>query len=231
MTLSLLCAGAAKGLVAALEPAFTAATGAAITGTFGAVGALHEKLLTGAPCDVVVLTSALIATLEREGHVVPDSASPLGLVRTGVAVRADERAPDIHDAATLRATLAGATRLYFPDPERATAGIHFVDVLRRLGIHEQVAGRCLTFPNGATAMRALAASRQRGELGCTQVTEINDTPGVALVGALPAGFELATMYVAAVCTRSRDGAKARQLVQLLAGAEVRALRLRVGFEP
>ena len=80
-------------------------------------------------------------------------------------------------------------------------------------------------------MRALAASRQRGELGCTQVTEILYTPGVALVGALPAGFDLATVYVAAVCTRARDGVNARRLVQLLAGAEARALRLRGGFEP
>jgi molybdate transport system substrate-binding protein len=230
MMLSLLCAGAAKGLVAALEPAFTAASGVAIDGTFGAVGALHEKLLAGAPCDVMVLTSALIATLERDGHVVPDTASSLGLVRTGIAVRAAESAPDIHDAASLRCALANATRLYFPDPERATAGIHFVEVLRRLGIHDEVAGRCVTFPNGATAMRALADSRQRGEIGCTQVTEINYTPGVALVGALPEGFDLATAYVAAVCTRARDGANARRFVHRLTGAESRELRLRGGFE-
>src|SRR5258708_27206666 len=224
MTLSLLCAGAARGLVAALEPAFTAANGVAIDGTFGAVGALHEELLAGAPCDVVVLTSALIATLERDGHVVPDSASSLGLVRTGIAVRAAESAPDIHDAASLRGALRNATRLYFPDPERATAGIHFVAVLRRLGIHGHVAGRCVTFPNGATAMRALADSRQRGELGCTQVTEINYTPGVALAGALPAGFDLATAYVAPGCTRGPDDPNPRRFVQRLTAPESPGLR-------
>ena len=57
-SIALLCAGAAKGLALALEPAFTAATGAGVDASFGAVGALVEKLDADAPCDVIVLTSA-----------------------------------------------------------------------------------------------------------------------------------------------------------------------------
>ena len=230
MTLALLCAGAAKGLVAALESAFAAETGETIDGTFGAVGALREKLVAGEPCDVVVLTAPLIDTLEKDGRVVPGSAAPLGTVRTGIAVRAGEPLPDIHDAAALRATLAGASQLLFPDPQRATAGIHFVDVLRRLGIHDDVAGRCATFPNGATAMRALAEMREHGAIGCTQVTEINYTPGVALAGPLPPGFDLATVYTAAVCAGARDRVVAQRFVQMLSGAKARDVRARGGFE-
>jgi len=230
MTLALLCAGAAKGLVAALESAFAAETGETIDGTFGAVGALREKIVAGEPCDVVVLTAPLIDTLEKGGRVVPGSAAPLGTVRTGIAVRAGEPLPDIHDAAALRATLAGASQLLFPDPQRATAGIHFVDVLRRLGIHDDVAGRCATFPNGATAMRALAEMREHGAIGCTQVTEINYTPGVALAGPLPPGFDLATVYTAAVCAGARDRVVAQRFVQMLSGAKARDVRARGGFE-
>ena len=230
MTLALLCAGAAKGLVAALESAFADETGEGIDGTFGAVGALREKLVAGEPCDVVVLTAPLIDTLEKDGRVVPGSAAPLGTVRTGIAVRAGEPLPDIHDAAALRATLAGASQLLFPDPQRATAGIHFVDVLRRLGIHDDVAKRCATFPNGATAMRALAEMREHGAIGCTQVTEINYTPGVALAGPLPPGFDLATVYTAAVCAGARDRVVAQRFVQMLAGAKARDVRARGGFE-
>ena len=230
MTLALLCAGAAKGLVAALESAFADETGEGIDGTFGAVGALREKLVAGEPCDVVVLTAPLIDTLEKDGRVVPGSAAPLGTVRTGIAGRAGEPLPDIHDAAALRATLAGASQLLFPDPQRATAGIHFVDVLRRLGIHDDVAGRCATFPNGATAMRALAEMREHGAIGCTQVTEINYTPGVALAGPLPPGFDLATVYTAAVCAGARDRVVAQRFVQMLSGAKARDVRARGGFE-
>ena len=74
--LALLCAGAAKGLVAAVGPAFTAETGIAIDGTYGAVGALVEKLKGGARCDAIVLTAALIVCLEKEGAVVPGTTEP-----------------------------------------------------------------------------------------------------------------------------------------------------------
>jgi hypothetical protein len=39
-------------------------------------------------------------------------------------------------------------------------------------------------------MDALAQSRGDGLIGCTQITEINATPGVTLAGTLPAPYEL-----------------------------------------
>jgi hypothetical protein len=68
-----------------------------------------------------------------------------------------------------------------------------------------VGPRCRTFPNGATAMRELAAAGTPRSIGCTQVTEIRYTEGVDLVGALPPPFELATVYTAASRRRSRAG--------------------------
>ena len=53
-------------------------------------------------------------------------------------------------------------------------------------------------PGDATAMKELALHPGTGAMGCTQITEINYTPGVALVGPLPDAFELATVYTAAV---------------------------------
>ena len=50
--------------------------------------------------------------------------------------------------------------MYLPDPERSTAGVHFVKVLRDLGIHDAVAARLRAFPNGAMAMRELGQLRE-----------------------------------------------------------------------
>lgn len=228
--LQVLSGGAAQGLVGSVEEEFRAATGARVLGTFGAVGAMRERLLAGAPCDVLILTAALVAELETSGQAVPGASVPLGRVRTGVAVRAGESAPAIGDGTALRATLLAANAIYFPDPRLATAGIHFVDVLRRLGIHDAVAPRLRAFPNGATAMRELASADGRGAIGCTQITEIRYTPGVILVGPLPPGFELATVYTAAVATGAREPELARRLVALLSGPSARLLRASAGFE-
>ncbi|MGY4171678.1 hypothetical protein ACVIHH_003717 [Bradyrhizobium sp. USDA 4518] len=62
-TLNILSGGAAQGLVRSLAPAFEAETGLSIAGDFGAVGAMADKLRTGAATDIVILTAALIAKL------------------------------------------------------------------------------------------------------------------------------------------------------------------------
>lgn len=229
-TVNLLCAGALKGLVQALQPRLAAEQGLTIEGRFGAVGAMREALLAGAACDVLIVTQAMVAALVAEGRLVADSVRPLGVVKTGVCVRSGTPAPDISTPDQLRAALLGASALYFPDPARATAGIHFERVLRELGILDAVGARLRTAPNGAVAMRALGDSAEAGLIGCTQITEICYTDGVTLIGALPPPFELATVYSAAISTSAASPAQAAALIEGLAGPDSKALRAAGGFE-
>jgi molybdate transport system substrate-binding protein len=227
--LRLLSGGAAQGLVAALRPAFEADTGWRIDGTFGAVGAMRARLVDGAPADVMILTRALIAELARDGRVMANSAADIGAVETAIAVRQGDAAPTIADAGSLRATLLAAGSIHFPDPQQATAGIHFAEVLRRLGIWDALTDRLRPAPNGAAAMRALAAAREARPIGCTQATEIRAAPGVALVAPLPEGCALATTYTAAVTTTSEAPDAAARLIALLAGDSGRDARKSAGF--
>ena len=225
MRLDVISAGAAHSLVAALA----SENAIEITGSFGAVGAMREKFLSGEPCDLLILTKAQIGALAMERRVASDSAADLGVVRTAIAVRAGEESPDVSSDTALRAAVLAADALYFPDPGKATAGIHFVKVLDALGIRAAVQARWRTFPNGATAMRALAQSQGRA-LGCTQATEIIATPGISLVAHLPPAFELATVYTAAVSASARDAKTAREFISCLVGAPALASRRRAGFE-
>ena len=241
--LSLLCAGAAKGLVLALQAPFFAATGARIDARFGAVGAMKDALLSSdtratsvnrasphAPCDVFLATQNMVDALCVSGHLNASQRNDLGRVRTGIAVTRGELVPDVSHPAALKAALLAASQIYFPDPERATAGIHFAKVVRELGIYDDISARFKTYPNGATAMAAMALADEHNAIGCTQVTEINYTEGVTLVAVLPAEFELATVYTAAVCTGSLQSGLAAQWVAWLGGAESAALRVAGGFE-
>ena len=224
-----LSGGAAKGIVVALQPTFTAATGAVVAGVFGAVGAMRDRLLAGDPCDVAILTTALIDQLVTDGHVVAGTQRDLGRVPTGIAVRDGDPRPDVSDGAALAAALLAAPAIYLPDPERATAGIHFMRVIERLGIRDDVGPALRPHPNGAVAMAHLASEGVAGAIGCTQVTEILYTAGVRLVAPLPAGFGLATVYTAAVGGRCADPALAGRLVELLAGSASIAIRGQGGF--
>lgn len=228
-TLNILSGGAAHGLVKSLTPAFTAATGFEIAGEFGAVGMMADKLRKGVPTDIVILTSVLLSTLAEEQLVVANSIADVGLVETALAVRDGDPKVVARDEASLREVLLASDAIFVPDTKASTAGIHVARVLAKLGIADDVAARLKVFPNGATAMREMAASSARRPIGCTQSTEIISTGGVTLSGALPPGYELATMYTAGVTTQAAHSLQASVLIGLLVGAGQREQREQAGF--
>jgi len=225
-----LSAGACKGLLQALAEQFAAETGADLDAQFGAVGAMRAELESGVPCDVVILTAAMIAELAEEGVVLGESIVPLGSVPTGIAVRDGDDPPAVDSEAALKQALLAASALYVPDTSRSTAGLHVAHMLRELGIAEAVSARLFEYPNGAAAMRALAESDDAGAIGCTQVTEIKYTQGVRLVAPLPAAFALSTVYAMAVCREAPEPELARALSDLLTSRVAEDLRRDGGFE-
>ena len=228
-SLNILSGGAAQGLVGSLSAAFKAQTGLDIAGEFGAVGAMAEKLRGDTPADMVILTSALVAKLAEEKLVVAASMADVGLVETALAVRTGDTQVEVKNAAGLRDALLAADAIFVPDTKASTAGIHVAKVLDQLGIADVVAARLRIFPNGATAMRELAATQARRPIGCTQSTEIISTKGVTLSGSLPPGCELATMYTAGITTVAVRARQARDLIDLLAGTGQHEQRKRAGF--
>lgn len=226
-SLRILSAGAALGVVNALAASFRDETGCTLESTFGAVGAIAEKLHAGEAADLIILTRPMIDKLAREGRIRADSVADIGAVPTGVAVRDADSSPDVSSAESLGAALLAAQGIYFPDPLKATAGIHFSGVIDKLGIRARVADRLRTWPNGATAMRELAQARGERLIGVTQVTEIKYTDGVRLVGLLPKAFELSTMYSIGAVTGAPI--EAMRFVEKITDSESRDLRSRAGF--
>lgn len=228
-TVTILSGGAAQGLVRGLTEPFKAQTGLSIDGEFGAVGIMADKLRAGTPADLVILTQALLAKLAEEKLVVPASIADVGRVETALAVRSRDPKVTVKTEADLRDVLRSADAIYVPDTKASTAGQHVAKVLDQLGIAYEVASRLKIFPNGATAMRELAASTAQKPIGCTQATEIIATAGIALSGSLPPGCELVTMYTAGVTARAVHPKEAVALIALLTGADHKELRQRVGF--
>ena len=227
--LNILSGGAAHGLVASLTPTFKAQTGFDITGDFGAVGAMADKLRNGVATDIIILTQALVGKLADEKLVIPSSITDVGLVETALAVRSGDPKVTVSNAEDLCAAFLAADAIFVPDIKASTAGIHVAKVLAQLGIAAAVARRLRIYPNGATAMRELAASNAKRPIGCTQSTEIIATTGVELSGSLPKGCELATMYTAGVTASAAHAGEAHALIHLLTSPEAREARARAGI--
>lgn len=225
---AVLSAGAAESLVRSLAERLRADLGVETSSTFGAVGAMKQRFLAGDACDVLITSAKVMSELVQAGHV-RDRARDLGWVDTGVAVLDGVNVPDVSTSDAVGTVLRAASRIYFPDPDRATAGIHFASVLVKLGLDVHDVDVMKTFPNGRTAMRALAQEEALVAVGCTQVTEILQTDGVTYAGPLPEPYELATLYQCAVVDRATNPLKARDVVDLLTGVATVSRRESLGF--
>ncbi|MBO1113208.1 molybdate ABC transporter substrate-binding protein [Bordetella petrii] len=228
MKLSILSGGAALGLVDAVRARFESEAGCPIEGEFGAVGAMKEKLLAGTECDIVILSRKLVDGLADAGQVQPGSARDLGVVSTGVGVKAGDPAVAVDTPAAFGQALQDADAVYVPDMQRSTAGIHMKKVFQQLGVLDGIAAKIREFPNGATAMKAMAAAPGR-PVGCTQITEILYSPGVQAVGLLPRGCELDTVYTAAVAAGARQAGLARKLIEMLTDSSLDTYKNAHGF--
>lgn len=237
----ILSAGACKGLFHELYP--KRLKNGKLNGTFGAVGAIQEKLLAGAACELLVLTVPILESLAKQGWVDASTIKPIGSVATGIAIAGVDKNsggkkskknsyPDVTTPETLKANLLAATAIHYPDPARSTAGIHFNKVLADLGIFEAVKARCHHYPNGAAAMKALGVMTEKLgllQIGCSQISEILYTSSVRLVAQLPPPFELRTTYAAALTVSGLESNRARRMLEDLTGNAAQALRMRSGF--
>lgn len=231
--LRILSAGAAKGLLSALKAEFEAGSGCSIDAEFGPVGAIAEKLVLGTPCDVLITSEKMYKQLVepdvgRTSGIRASGMVELGRVRTSVAVRVHDCAPDVATPQLLRQSFLGSDAIFFPDPERSTAGIHLIRTLDQLGIRDRLTDRLRPFANGAAAMNALAQSRDSRPVGCTQATEIAYTAGVTEAGPLPAPYQLDTRYVA-VAVSVTEIPVADAFIEFLGRSEIRDVIRQSGF--
>ena len=225
-TLRILSGGAAEGLVSCTSRAFQALTGFSITGKFGAVGEMATYVRKGDPVDVVIVTRALILELVAAGLASAEAAKDIGAVPTSVAIRKGDAAPSVANIDELRTAILAAPAFFTPSIENSTAGRHVAWMLKKMDIWQDTNDKLRNFPNGATAMAAMATSDIAGAIGCTQATEILNTPGITRVADLPNGLSLSTVYTAAVATVSTHKGPAGQLIDMLSKSTERT---RLGF--
>jgi molybdate transport system substrate-binding protein len=229
--LNLLAAGATEASVRDELAAFTTQSGLSLAPTFGAVGALRDLVIAGTPADVVVVTPAIITTLDAQQLVHAGSRVDLGRVGGGLAVKAGTPLPKISTTDEFKQALLDADAVYYADPATATAGAALMKVVDSLGIGDQVRAKGHTAAGGKEAMQAMAQSTAARAIGVTQISEILSVPETTLVGEYPAELQVKTTYAAIIIEGTERLADAQQLVQFFRGPEFQARLALSGFEP
>jgi molybdate transport system substrate-binding protein len=137
--------------------------------------------------------------------------------------------PAINDDPAFTKALLDAPSIGMADPATgATSGIYLARLIDRLGIGGTVRHKVKYYPEGQTAMEAMA----RGEvsLGLGQISEIKPVHGASVVGPIPEDLQLVTTYAAGVGTMSEHPDAAKKLLSYLTGPAVQTSLKANGFD-
>ena len=211
--INVISAGAVRAIITELSEAFKRETGETVTLTFGTMGVVRNKLASGAPADVVIMTDTALDDMMRQGAVRPGSRTDIARTAIGVGVREGATAPDISTPDALKKALLAARSLTYVDPAQgATSGIHFAGVLDRLGIADAVKAKTTLVPGGYPAE---LVAKGEVELVAHQISEIVPVKGVRLVGPLPRELQKFTVYSAGIATASTSPERAKAFVDFV----------------
>lgn len=186
----------------------------------------EARVAAGESWDVVVLAAGALERLAAAGHV--GSATPIALSQTAVAVAGDgigapPTGPAFASVAELHDALRAARRIGYSTGPSGTA---LVSMIERWGLADAV-GELVQARPGVPVAAALAAGDV--DLGFQQLSELVGQPGIRILGVMPDGATIDTVFAAAVATASGDPRGAEALRDRLASADADAIRHRHAF--
>jgi molybdate transport system substrate-binding protein len=228
-TIHVMSGGAPKEVFALLTPAFAQQTGNQVRFTYAVITALRDRLAAGETADVLVLPAPVLDGLARDGKVRADGRTVFGTV--GIAVVVKQGAPllDISSRETFRAAMLAARAVVHATPGQTPSGTHMGKVIGELGIADAMASKVIHRPALDGGVQLVAAGE--ADIGIYPASEVAGVAGLAVVGSLPPGLDLAIVYGAAVSTDSAAPDVAAAFVQFMAAAEHRAVWNKAGFVP
>lgn len=220
---------AARALVTVLAevgPEFERTTGHTIRISSGLASQFVSRAHAGEPFDLMITGQPQLDSLIKEGRIIAASRITLARSGIGVEVRAGAVRPDVSSVeAFKRALLEAKSIAYLKD---VGSGVHVHRVIERLGIAEAVKGKVIR-PESDIVSELVAKGEV--ELGMVVITQIMTTPGVQLVGPLPAELQSYVTFTAGVSSAASAPDAAGALLKFLMSPSVIPVIKSQGMEP
>jgi molybdate transport system substrate-binding protein len=199
-TIKVMSGGAPKEVFGELTPTFEKQSCHKVAYSFAVMSALRDRLAAGETADVLVMPTNILDGYEAAGVVRGQGRGVLGLVSVNAVVRSGTPKPDLSSVEAVKRAMLKAHAVVFATPGMTPSGTHMGKLVEQLGIAEAMQGRILHRPalEGGVELVASGAA----EIGFYPKSEVINTDGLSLVGPLPPGIQLTTIYGAAVTTAS-----------------------------
>ncbi len=195
---------------------------------FESVGGVDaaKRVQAGESNDQAVLDADALEKLVATGRVVPDSQA--ALVRSGVAiaVRAGAPRPDVSSEEALkRAVLAARTVGHSTGP----SGTALLGLFERWGLLDALRPRIVQAPPGVPVGKLVADGQV--ELGFQQYSEMMNVPGIDVLGPMPPGCGIVSVFSAGLCAASTQPEAVRELIDFMQSPAAAEAKRRHGMEP
>src|SRR5262245_36436183 len=225
--LSVLATAAAQGPVQALDKAFQQPDRAAKV-QFDTSPNIAKRLAAGETPDVLIAQVATVDQLIKDGRALAATRTPVGRIGVGVGVGRGARRPDISTVEALKAALLQADAVVY---SRGASGLLVEQLLRKIGVAEQISSKVVQLPTGDDVMQRLGMAKGN-QIGFTMVSEIKlgESHGGSFVGPLPAAVQTYTAYDAVVMSGSTAPDAARAVVHALTTPAARQVFTAAGWE-
>jgi molybdate transport system substrate-binding protein len=224
--INVIASTAMREVLEELVPMFERASGHKVVLSFQSGSLLPVKVKEGAQADLVVTTPATIDELVAAGKVVANTRVDFVRSGAGVAVRAGVPKPDISTPAAFKNALLAAKSVGY---SQGPSGVHFMDVLTRLGIADQVKAKGVVPPLGTRVGTLIA--KGEAEIGVQQITELIQIPGIDFLGPLPKELQANIIYATATPTSAKERDAAAALVRFLASEPALPIIRKLGLDP
>jgi molybdate transport system substrate-binding protein len=203
-------------------PEFEKNSGHSLNVSTGLSSEFVRRINAGETFDVIAAPPAALDGLINSGKVAADSKTNLARSAYGVAIRAGALKPDISSVEAFKRALLNAKSItYLPVP-----GVP--QMIERLGLKDAIASK-VTIPN--TDISSELVAKGEVELGIIAITQTFTTPGVELVGPLPAEIQFYTNFGGAVSATSKASDASRDLLKFLKGPTALQIIKAQGMEP
>lgn len=181
--------------------------------TFTSAGGVEvaRRIRAGEVADLVVLASGALAGLAAEGLLVAGTTRPLFGSQVVVAGRDDAPTTAIATVPALQALLGTDVRIGY---STGPSGDGLLRLLADWGLRATLTDRLVQAPAGVPVGSLLADHTI--DLAIQQRSELTGLPGVRIIGPMPPGAELDTVFAGAVLAGSQDPGRADRALQALA---------------
>ena len=174
-TVSVMCSNSMRGVMDELVPQFESASGHKVTIGYDPAKRMSSRIRSGERGDLAIMGSGAIEELAGEGIIAPDTQSVLARSSVGMAVRAGAAKPDISTVEAFKAAILNARSVAYTID--GASGMHFAELIERLGIAEAVKTKAKRQPGGLVG--ELVANGE-AEVAIQQISELMAGRGIAL---------------------------------------------------